>query len=134
MKSKRCDLEKSEEARLEIAGKAFRPKLLHCSNCNVKMKKRALEIRLGQNISMRLEGFECQKCGKQYLGLEEARKLDRAMILARAINRGFKMVRNLSFDGDNYTFRIPKEFTQKVTKKKIEIVPLGAREFCAAVE
>ena len=49
------------------------------------------------------------------------------------LENNFKMTRKLSYDGDNYTFRIPKEFTHDVTKKKIEIIPLGSREFRAFV-
>ncbi len=60
--------------------------------------------------------------------------MDKALIFSRALQRDFKMERSLSFDGDNYTFRIPKEFTQHVNKRKIEITPLGAKEFCAVVE
>ncbi len=43
------------------------------------------------------------------------------------------MERSLSFDGDNYTFRVPKEFTRKVKKKKIEIIPLGSDQFCGTI-
>ena len=85
-------------------------------------------------VRMKLEGFECPKCNKRYLGLEEARKLDKAMMFNRALNMDFKMERKLSFDGDNYTFRVPKEFTHDIHKRKIEITPLGAKGFCANVE
>ncbi|MBU0980022.1 MAG: hypothetical protein KJ709_04420 [Nanoarchaeota archaeon] len=133
MKNIKQDLEKLEEVSFEIEKEAFRPKILHCSNCNVKMKQKEMEIQVGKDISIRLRGFECPKCSKRYFGLEEAKKLDKAMIMSRLLNDSFKMTRKLSYDGDNYTFRIPKEFTNDVTKKKIEIVPLGNRNFCAYV-
>jgi len=129
---KEVDLEKLEEATFEVGKEAFRPKVLHC--CKLRMDKKELGLQVDGDITIRLAGFECTKCGKQYLGVEEAIKLDKALILSRAVRGGFKMVRNLSFDGDNYTFRIPKEFTRTVNKKKIEIIPLSAREFCATVE
>ena len=134
MKEEHIDLEKLEPVQFEIDKGAFQPKTAHCSQCRMKMKKTELETEVDKNIYLRLAGFECPKCRKRYLGLEEAQKMDKALILSRAFHKDFKMERSLSFDGDNYTFRIPKEFTKQVHKRKIEIVPLGAKEFCATVE
>ena len=134
MKNKKLALEELGEVSFEVDKKAFKPRFLRCSKCNLTMKKRELEIQVGEDIIIRIKGFECGKCGRQYLGLEDSKKLDKAMVLGRALKKDFKMTRNLSFDGDNYTFRIPKEFTHDVSKKKIEIVPLGAKEFCAVIE
>lgn len=134
MKEKHVDLDKLEEVKFEIDKDAFRPKVLHCSKCNTRMKKTELEVQVDDKIYLKMEGFECPNCKKKYLGLEEATKLDRAMAFSRALNKDFKMERTLSFDGDNYIFRIPKEFTRQINKRKIEIVPLGAKEFCAVIE
>lgn len=128
------DFDALEEVQVKIGPNAFQPSVLSCSLCKIKMKRTELEVQLDDQLSLRLNGFECSKCHKKYLGLEEAKKMDKALIFNRALNRDFKMERNLSFDGDNYTFRIPKEFTQHVNKRKIEIIPLGAKEFCALVE
>ncbi len=130
---KNIDLDKLEKVSFEIEKGAFEPKELHCSACKKKMKPADMEVQLDDNIYIKLKVFECSSCHKQSLGLEEAKKLDKAMLFRRALSKDFKMERNLSFDGDNYTFRIPKEFTQGVSKRKIEIVPLGAKEFCAVV-
>ena len=126
------NLENLEEVKFKVGKGAFSPEELSC--CNVKMKKTQLEVKFENDIYIKLAGFECSKCKKKSLGLDEARRLDRAMIVSSIMGRDFKMKRNLSFDGDNYTFRIPKEFTHDVHKRKIEIVPLGAKEFCATVE
>lgn len=134
MNPEHVDLEKLEPAQFEIAPEALAPKVLHCAVCRGKMHHTELEVPLGDFLYLRVAGFECAKCEKSYVGLTEAQKFDRAMMLRRAFQRDFKMERSLSFDGDNYTFRIPKEFTQKVQKRKIEIIPLGAKEFCASVE
>ena len=123
-----------EDVEFKIEKGAFEPKALTCSNCNLKMHKADVDINLDGDVSMKLAGFECPKCKKRYLGLEEAKKLDKALIVSRIMKNDFKMERSLSFDGDNFTFRIPKEFTRNVRNKKIEIVPLGAKEFCAAVK
>lgn len=134
MKSKQMDIGKLEEVKFEIEKEAFKPKILHCSKCNLKMKKTELDIFINEHIYIKLEGFECPKCNKKYLGLEEAKELDKAMMFNRALNEDFKIERKLSFDGDNYTFRIPKEFTRDIHKRKIEIMPLGAKGFCANIK
>ncbi|MFH1510613.1 MAG: hypothetical protein ABIF10_02890 [Candidatus Woesearchaeota archaeon] len=131
MKQK-MDLAKLEAASFKIGKDAFSPKVLSC--CGNKMRKTAIEISLSNDILIKVNGFECNKCRKKYLGLEEAKKLDKALIVSRVLEKDFRMKRSLSFDGDNYTFRIPKEFTHNVRKNKIEILPLGAKEFCATVE
>ncbi len=123
-----------EDVKFKIDKKAFKPETLTCSKCNLKMKKSGIEVNLEGDVSIKVSGFECPKCKKRYLGLEEAKKLDKAMIVSRMIRNDFKMERSLSFDGDNFTFRVPKEFTRDVHKKKVEIIPLGAKQFCASIE
>ncbi|MBN2142064.1 hypothetical protein JW711_01920 [Candidatus Woesearchaeota archaeon] len=130
----RQDLKKLEKADFKIEKDASSPQTAHCARCAVRMRRKELEMQIGEDIFMKLSGFECPKCGKRLLGLEEAKKLDKATLLGKAAEGGFKMTRSLSFDGDNYTFRIPKEFTRDVSKRKVEIVPLGPRGFCAYVE
>ena len=129
---KKMDFDKLDEVDFEIEKEAFSPKELYC--CNKKMKKTEMEIQIDKYIYIKLKGFECDKCRKNYLGLDESKKLDNALILSRTVNKDFKITRKLSFDGDNYIFRIPKEFTQGVNKRKVEIIPLGSKEFCAVVE
>jgi len=121
------------DAKFKIEKGAFKPKVMHCSDCNIEMKLSNIEVNL-DGVSIRLSGFECPKCKKRYLGLEEATKLDKAMIISRIMKNEFSMTRSLSFDGDNFTFRIPKEFTHDLRKKKVEIMPLGAKQFCATIE
>lgn len=134
MKEDKIDFDALEEVQVTLEKDAFQPSVLHCSVCKIKMEKTELEVQVDQQLYLRLNGFECSQCHKKYVGLDEAKKMDKALIFNRAFQRDFKMERSLSFDGDNYTFRIPKEFTQHVSKRKIEIIPLGAKEFCAMVE
>jgi len=129
---KKVDLDKLEDVQVKVDKDAFAPTSLAC--CNKKMSKSNIEINLDNDVSIKIKGFECKNCNKRYLSLHESKKLDRAMIVSRVMSKDFKMKRNLSFDGDNYTFRIPKEFTHDLHKKKIEIVPLGAKEFCATID
>jgi len=134
MKEENLDFDKLEKAKFEIDKGAFKPKVLHCSTCKLKMRRTQIDIPVDETLYAVVMAFECPKCHKKYLGLKDAKRLDKAMMFKRAMSKGFKMTRNLSFDGDNYTFRIPKEFTHDVSKRKIEIMPLGAKEFCAVVE
>ena len=133
---KEINVDKLEKTNFTIEKKAFRPTKIICSKCKSKTKKTELEIDIGNNIFIRALGFRCEKCNKEYLGLNESKKLDSALILSRFLNldTGFRLERKLSFDGDNYTFRIPKEFASHVHKRKIEIVPLNESQFCCTVE
>ncbi len=124
----------NELVQVEIEPTAFQPAELHCSSCKRKMKKMPTDINIEKELFIRLNSFICRTCGKTYLDLEEAKKLDRAMTFHRLLKGGFTLERSLSFDGDNYIFRIPKEFTHHVKKRKVEITPLGEKEFCAVVE
>lgn len=127
------NLEELEDVEFKIDKDAFEPKELICSNCRVKMKKSEIVISLDNRISVTLSGFECVKCKKKYLGLEEAKKMDKALIVNRIMKDDFRMERSLSYDGSNWTFRVPKEFTQKVSERKVEIIPLGAKQFCVEI-
>lgn len=133
MKEKKINLDGLENVKFKIEKGAFNPRTLTCSECNIKMKRTGIEINLG-DVNIKLLGFECPECKKRYLGLEEAKKLDKAMIISQIMKNDFKLERSLSFDGDNFTFRIPKEFTHDVKKRKIEILPLGAKQFCASIQ
>ena len=127
------EFDKLEDVNFEIEKHAFSPKEMTCSNCKIKMKNAGINVNLANVVSISLNGFECSKCKKKYLGLEEARKIDNALIVSRILREDFKMERSLSYDGSNWTFRIPKEFTHNVTKKKVEIIPLGAKQFCVEI-
>ena len=134
MEKEEIDFDELEDAQFQIEEGAFQPKTMTCTQCGSKAKKSQIEVIVGSNVSVRANGFECEKCRKQYLGLEEAKKLDRAMIVSRILRNDFKMERAISYDGDNWTMRIPKEFASSVHKKKAEIIPLGAKQFCVSIK
>ncbi len=134
MREKKINLDELEDVKFKIEKGAFKPKTLTCSKCKKKMKEAEIEVDLDGGVNIKLSGFECSKCKKRYLGLEEARKMDKALIASRIMRNEFKMERSLSFDGDNFTFRVPKEFTYDVKKRKVEVMPLGAKQFCATIE
>ena len=134
MKEQAIDLGKLEKADFKIEKDAYNPKAVICPSCGKSIDKSNIEIEVGNQIYMRISGFYCPVCKKNYLGIEETAKLDKALKISRSFSKGFAMERSLSFDGDNYTFRVPKEFTRKVKRKKIEIIPLGNDQFCGTIE
>jgi hypothetical protein len=128
------NLDALEVEHFHVRKGAFNPAVVHCEQCGRRLPLRDLDVNVGGGISVRLHGFKCPKCGTEYLGLQEAAKLDRAKLIHHSTSKGFRLSRRISFDGDNYTLRIPKELTKNVKKRRIEITPLGANEFLARME
>ena len=131
MKEEDFNLDKLEEVKFKAAKDAGKPKTVTCSKCNIKMQKAELTIDLDSGIGIKLVGFECSKCKKRYLGLDESKKLDKAMIMARLMNHdNYKIRKSLSFDGDNYIFRIPIDIARSLGKKpSADMVPLSSTDF-----
>lgn len=119
-----------EEIDVEIDREAFKAKELHCDNCNRKMKKDSLDIEIPEiSLTIHLEAFRCEKCGKEYLSGEQAKKLDRALAIANVIaRRGIVYERAGNFDGSNVFVRFPAQMI-KGNKIKAEIIPISATEF-----
>ncbi len=68
-----------------------------------------------------------ERVWKETLGLDEAKKLDRALAIERLLSKqGFR--RRLSHDGDNYLFRLPKELTQGKKHTEVTVTPLESNE------
>ncbi|HLC57500.1 MAG TPA: hypothetical protein VJH95_02930 [Candidatus Nanoarchaeia archaeon] len=128
---KKINIEKLEPAEFKFDKNAFKSEHLTCDDCNAEMKKTEIEMGMpDKSLVARLSAFQCPKCKKEYLNFEEAKKLDKALMLSRLMsNEGFKITKSLSFDGDNYIFRIPVEITRNLGKKPYaEMVPLSSRE------
>ncbi len=45
-----------------------------------------IEVEIGEQIYMRIIGFSCPSCKQSVLGIEEAAKLDKALMLSRAFS------------------------------------------------
>ena len=124
------DLEKLDDVKVTCRKDAFKPKVMHCSRDNSKMERVLKDMPISENIKVTLNVFKCKKCNEEKLGFDEAKKLDKALMLNRIIEmRGsFSLKRKLSFDGDNYVFRIPNSLTQGRKHKEVEIYPLDDKE------
>ena len=125
------DIEKLKGAKFTFDKEAFKAKSLHCDNCNVEMKQARIEMNLPDSfLSVKLNVFRCAKCKKEYLNFEEARKLDRALLISRMTSYdGFKIRKSLSFDGDNYIFRIPVDVARSLGKHPhADMIPLSSRD------
>src|SRR3989338_7259987 len=118
-----------ETIKVTFGKDAFAPKSMYCSKDNTKMKKVFIDMPVSEFVRVKLNVFKCPKCREEGIGLDEAKKLDRALIINRLLSKkAIKFKRKLSFDGDNYTFRLPKELTQKLRRKEIEIIPIESNE------
>ena len=117
------------EVKATFGKDAFSPKAMFCNRDHAKMENATIEMPVSEFIKVKLNIFRCRKCGEEGMGMDEAKKLDRALMLNRLLSKkAVKFKRKLSFDGDNYTFRLPSELTQNLKRKEVEIMPLESRE------
>lgn len=126
---KESNLEKLENVNITFGKQAFAPKVMYCDKCDIKMKKVDVDMTVSSYIKAKVTVFRCPKCKEEMLGLDEAKKLDRALVINRLLSQDetFSFKRRLSFDGDNYIFRLPSELT-KGKHTEITIVPLESNE------
>lgn len=124
------NLEALERVPVRFARDAFSAKSARC-DCGGKTRRVKKVVSLAQEaVSVTLTVLRCARCDKEYLNFDEARKLDKVLILSRALQgNDFKIRKSLSFDGDNYVFRIPAGVTRGLGKKPYaEMIPLSSRE------
>ncbi|HLD19203.1 MAG TPA: hypothetical protein VJB90_04290 [Candidatus Nanoarchaeia archaeon] len=126
---KNTDFDKLEDMNFTFRKDAFRAKTMYCGKCDRKMKIVSVDFPVSKNIKVKLNMFKCSKGHEEMLNFEEAKKLDKALILNRIIsNTAFGFKRKLSHDGDNYLFRLPSELTQGKKHSEITIIPLEKNE------
>lgn len=126
---KELDLKKLEDVKVTFGKHAFATKIMYCDRCNIKMKKVKMDVFVSEEVRVRLNIFRCPKCKEEMLGLDEAKKLDRALIINRLLsdNYSFGFKRKLSYDGANYIFRLPTELARgKLTE--VRILPIESNE------
>ena len=71
-----------DEIKVKIRKEAFNSKELHCDICDMMMNKVSLDVDIpNTSLTIHLEAFRCNKCGKEYLNGEQARKLDRSLAI-----------------------------------------------------
>jgi len=118
------------EVKVKIRKDAFRAKLLHCS-CGAKMKKTFIDLDIpNTDLTIHLEAFRCNKCKKEYLNGEQAKKLDRAVAIGNALSEnGLSYERAGNFDGYNIFVRFPAQVLTVQGKVKAEIRPISTTDF-----
>src|SRR3989344_8361732 len=92
---------KEEEIKIKINKNTFKCPL-HCLKCNIEMKKIITDLDLmDDNITLHLEAYKCDKCGRERLNGEQATNLDRMMLMIDAMKEKirFKFERAANFDG-----------------------------------
>ena len=128
---KEIELDQLEDVNVRFTEDAFRAKSIHCSTCKQKAERVSTEIILPNGfVTVRLDVWRCPRCHKEYLNFEAARKLDRALIISRAMApEAFKRKRSLSFDGDSYIFRIPADVARNLGKNPhADLTTLSSRD------
>jgi len=126
---KNVDLEKLEDAKFTFGRRAFSPRKMYCGRCNNKMKRVPIDMYVSDDVRVTLNAFRCPKDNEEMLGFDEARKLDRALLISRLLSKNaYSFKRKLSYDGDNYILRLPAEYTQGKKREEITIVPLEHNE------
>jgi len=123
------NLEKLEDVAVTFGKNAFSPRRMYCEKCSAKMKRASVEMTVSHDVRVGLMVFRCPRCKEEVLDLDEARKLDRALVISRLLSRNaFNFKRRLSHDGHNYIFRLPRELTQGRKYTEVKIVPLEHNE------
>ena len=121
------------EVKVTFDKDAFKsPKEMHCGSCGSMIKKTRAEIEIPNSpLCVKLNVFRCNKCNKEYLDFEEAEKLDKALAMARLMKHdSYKIRKALSYDGDNYIFRIPVDIARNLGKKpSADMIPLSSTDF-----
>lgn len=119
-----------EEIGVKIDKQAFRAKKLYCDSCNRKMDEFLLDVEIPDTqLTIHAKVFRCGKCGREYLNGEQAKKIDRALAISKAITKqGFIYERAGNFDGSNIFVRFPAHMI-KGGNVTAEIIPLSPTEF-----
>lgn len=131
------DIEGLEEVHFTFDKDAFKAKEFHCDVCKRKMNLVNTEIEIpNTSIIVKLKAFKCDKCKKEYLNFEEADKLGKALQISKLMDgSSYKITRALSFDGNNYLFRIPVEIARNLGKKPhVDMIPLSSQDFIIHLE
>jgi len=128
---KEKDLE-GKEVKIKLSKNAFKDPL-HCPKCNLEMKKIVTDLDLmDDNITLHLEAYKCEKCGRERLNGDQATKLDRMMLMIDAMKEKirFKFERAANYDGRNWFIRFPIEITRDWNKQMVaNITPLSQKDF-----
>ena len=123
---------KDEEIKIKLSKKAFKGPL-HCPKCNIEMKKIHTDLDLmDDKITIHLEAYKCEKCGRERLSGKQALKLDQITIMIDAMKEKirFKFERAANFDGRNWFIRFPVEITRDWNKQMVaNITPLSQKDF-----
>ena len=87
------ELENMEEVKIEVDKNAFEVNSGICKRCKEKMVK-IVENRsvLDGTITFHIIKLKCEKCGKEYLDLDQAEKYDFLITLEKAMKQPLEMV------------------------------------------
>lgn len=109
------DEELLEEAHFKIDKDAFKGPFTCCGRKTKKIMKKISYA----GLTVSYEAWKCAKCGKEYLEIEQSKKLERIWALQLFLEeRAPAIERSLNYDGKTYFVRFPKDLTANWQKRK----------------
>ena|SRR3989338_1432365 len=124
------DVKIGETFKVKFDKNAFFPKSMTCMYDNSRMKVLNKEFQISDDLLTHYRSFKCPKCKREAFGLGDAARLEDAEILKKVLSKTeFSFNRKVSFDGDNYLLRFPKELTKNMKIKEVNIAPIRKNKF-----
>ncbi len=124
-------LEEGEEIELEYRPEAVAENI--CVQCGERMKERKRDIDVpGEEITIHIKEYYCQKCKKSRLGSVEAKRLSEVLVGLLGVRGGgvIEGETEVHKDKEEYFVKIPTEIAQNLDlweKKRSRIWRVGKR-------
>ena len=114
-----------KEIHFKIDESSFRgPFICHGKKTGLVNKKTTLG-----DVSFSYPIWQCNKCKKEYLDFEQAKKFEKFLIFRKFLeDKLIAMERSMNFDGKAFFFRFPKELTRDVSKNDLVDIKLLSPE------
>lgn len=104
---------KMKRVYFEIDKEAFKGPFTCCNKKTKIMNKKII----CKGFEFNYDVWYCDKCKKEYLDSEQAKRLERFWMIERLLkNELISMERHMNYDGKTYFFRFPKELSKKFNK------------------
>ncbi|MBI3034823.1 hypothetical protein HYY71_00735 [Candidatus Woesearchaeota archaeon] len=115
----------SKEVHFKIDKDAFKaPFTCHGRKTILVGKKLSID-----GIDFNYSVWQCKTCKKEYLDLEQGRKLEKFWVFKRLLeDKVITIERNMNYDGKTFFFRFPKELTKDLHKDDLVDIKLLSPE------
>ncbi|MEM3126883.1 MAG: hypothetical protein QW331_02350 [Candidatus Woesearchaeota archaeon] len=131
MKEKIQENDLVEEIKIKVDKDAMKGPLT-CTGCGTKMKKIKSDLTTEEgDITIHYEVWKCDKCGKELLSEDQAKKVDSLLDFQKVLSRKtIDFERALNFDGQSFFIRFPNSITKSWTRgAKADLKALSGTDF-----